>query len=190
MGDLPPGKSPISKTRLMDSVCPAAVPAGVPTKSWPANHSDRSNNDRTGHHDHAFVSVATTIAATMFAAAATARGLGTNACEAQQGGECRNRKNFSAHYLGPLPGSCVCDRRPSQTIPSRPLCPSLDELYVNNCRARHGSLPVGVSATKMVSDSILESPEGEHILHRREMTRCATHGHASSSNRVGGKQRH
>src|SRR5664279_3958009 len=86
MGDLPPGKSPIAKTRLMDSVCPAAVPAGVPTKSWPANHADRSNNDRTRHHDHAFVSVATTIAATMFAAPTAARGLGTNACEAQQGG--------------------------------------------------------------------------------------------------------
>jgi hypothetical protein len=137
MGDLPPGKSPISKARLMDSVCPAAVPAGVPTKSWPANHADRSNNDRTGHHDHAFVSVATTIAATMFAAATTARGLGTDACEAQQGGECRNRKNFSAHYLGPLLGPCVCGGQPSQTITSCALCSFLDEPCVNNCRARH-----------------------------------------------------
>jgi hypothetical protein len=65
------------------------MPAGVPTKSRAANHADRcSNNDRTGRHDHGFVGIATTISATMFAAAATARGLGTNACEAQQGGEC------------------------------------------------------------------------------------------------------
>jgi hypothetical protein len=75
----------------------------MPAKSWPANHADRSNNDRTRHHDHAFVSVATTISATMFAAAATARGLGTDACEAQQGGECGNRKYFFAHLLGSFP---------------------------------------------------------------------------------------
>ena len=97
----PSGKSPISIARAMNSVGPAAVPTRVPTKSWPANHADRSNNDRTGHHDHGFVGVATTTPATMFAAAATAGGLGTNACEAQQSGKCRNRKNFSAHYLSP-----------------------------------------------------------------------------------------
>jgi hypothetical protein len=36
----------------------------------------------------------------MCAAAATFRGLGTDAREAQQGGEYRNRKNLSAHLLG------------------------------------------------------------------------------------------
>jgi hypothetical protein len=110
----PTGKSPIfAVASSMDSVGPAAVPTRVPTKSWPANHADRSNNDRAGHHDHGFVGVATTIPATMFAAAATARGLGTNACEAQQSGKCRNRKNFSAHYLSP---SLVfaADGRPKQ----------------------------------------------------------------------------
>ncbi|HEX7565722.1 MAG TPA: hypothetical protein VF396_21125, partial [Bradyrhizobium sp.] len=80
-------------------------------------------------------SVATTIAATMFAAATTARGL-------------------------------------------------------NNGRARHGSLPCWRQRDKNGLRFNLESPEGEQILHRREMTRCATHGHAFSSNRVGGKQRH
>ena len=83
MGDLPPGKSPISIARVMDSVGPAAVPPRVPAKSRPANHADRcSNNDRTGHHDRAFVRIAATIPATMFAAAATFRGLGTDAGEA------------------------------------------------------------------------------------------------------------
>jgi hypothetical protein len=91
MGDLPPGKSPISIARVMDSVGPAAVPPRVPAKSRTANHADRcSNNDRTGHHDHAFVGVATTISATMFAAAAAARGLGADAGKAQQSGECGN----------------------------------------------------------------------------------------------------
>jgi hypothetical protein len=74
----------------MDSVSPAAVPTRVPAKSRPANHADRSrNNDRTGlNHNYAPVEVATTIPATMFAAAATALGLGTDAGETQHGGEC------------------------------------------------------------------------------------------------------
>jgi hypothetical protein len=83
------------------------VPPRVPAKSRPADHADRcSNNDRTGrNHDCAFVRVATTIPATMFAAATAASGLGTDACEAQQGGKCGNRKYFLAHYLGPFLGS-------------------------------------------------------------------------------------
>jgi hypothetical protein len=75
----------------------------MPAKAGTADHSDRrTNNDRaTGrNHDRASVLVATTIRATMFATAATFRGLGSEAREAQQGGECRNRKNFSAHLLG------------------------------------------------------------------------------------------
>jgi hypothetical protein len=82
---------------LMNSVSPAAVPPRVPTKPRPANHADRSNDDRAGHHDHASIRIATTISATMFAAAATVRGLGANACKAQHGGECGNRKYFFAH---------------------------------------------------------------------------------------------
>jgi hypothetical protein len=76
----------------------------VPAKSWPADHSDRRNNDGTAglnHHDIASVKVATTFRATMGIAAATFRGLGTEACEAQQGGECRYRQDLSAHLLGP-----------------------------------------------------------------------------------------
>jgi hypothetical protein len=72
----------------------------MPAKSGTADHSDRrTNNDRTTgrNHDRASVEVATTIRATMFATAATLRGLGTEAREAQQGGECQNRKNLSAH---------------------------------------------------------------------------------------------
>jgi hypothetical protein len=75
----------------------------MPAKAGTADHSDRrANNDRaTGrNHDRASVDVATSIRATMFATAATFRGLGSEAREAQQGGECRNRKNFSAHLLG------------------------------------------------------------------------------------------
>jgi hypothetical protein len=81
------------------------VPPRMPAKSWPADHADRCrNNDRTGrNHDCAFVRVATTVPATMFAAAAAARGLGTDACEAQQSDECGNRKYFFAHLLGSFP---------------------------------------------------------------------------------------
>jgi hypothetical protein len=106
MGDLPAGKSPISIARVMNSVGPAAVPPGVPAKSRSANHADRCrNNDRTGRNDDcAFVRVATTISATMFAAAATFRGLGTHADEARQRGECQNRKYFFVHLLGPFLG--------------------------------------------------------------------------------------
>jgi len=90
MGDLPPGKSPISKACQIDSVGPAAMTPRVPAKSPSANHAGRwfNNNDRTGHYDRAFVRIATAIPTTMFAAAATFRSLGTNACEAQQSGEC------------------------------------------------------------------------------------------------------
>ena len=80
----------------MDSVSPAAVPARVPTQPRPANHADRSNDDG-GRHDHASVRIATAISATMLATAATVRGLGANAGEARQGGECENRKYFFAH---------------------------------------------------------------------------------------------
>jgi hypothetical protein len=75
------------------------MPPGVPAKSWSANHADGCcNNDRTRRNDDcAFVRIATTISATMFAAAATVRGLGANACKAQHGGECGNRKYFFAH---------------------------------------------------------------------------------------------
>ena len=78
MGDLPVGQITHFDSSCDDLLGPAAVPTRVPTKSWPANHADRSNNDRTGHHDHGFVGVATTIPGTMFAAAATARRWGTN----------------------------------------------------------------------------------------------------------------
>jgi hypothetical protein len=88
---------------LTDLVSPAAVPSGMPAKSRSANHADRSNHDRTGHHDRAFVGVATAIATTMLATTATVRGLGTNACEAQHGGECGNRKYLLAHRLGSFP---------------------------------------------------------------------------------------
>jgi hypothetical protein len=72
----------------------------MPAKSGTADHADRrTNNDRTTglNHDRASVEEATTIGATMCATAATFRGLGAEAREAQQGGECRNRKNLSAH---------------------------------------------------------------------------------------------
>jgi hypothetical protein len=82
MGDLPSGKSPTSKARQTASVSPAAVPPRVPTESRATNHADRSNNNDLGRHDHATVQIATTIAATMFAATATVRGLGTDAGEA------------------------------------------------------------------------------------------------------------
>jgi hypothetical protein len=75
----------------------------MPAKSGTADHADRrTDNDRaTGrNHDRASVLVATAIRATMFATAATFRGLGSEAREAQQGGEYRNRKNLSAHLLG------------------------------------------------------------------------------------------
>ena len=80
----PSGTSPTSlDSSPIDLVSPAAVPPRVPTKTWSANHADRrSNNHRTGYHDDASVHIATTIRATMFAAAATFRSLGTNACEA------------------------------------------------------------------------------------------------------------
>ena len=86
------------------------MPSRVPTQSWPTDHPGRRPNhhdrrrrddDRSRlNHDHPPVKIATTIRATMFATAATFRGLGSEAREAQQGGECRNRKNFSAHLLG------------------------------------------------------------------------------------------
>jgi hypothetical protein len=62
----------------------------MPAKSWPANHADgRRNNDRTGRNDDfASVRIATAIPATMFATTAAIRGLGTEACKAQHGGEC------------------------------------------------------------------------------------------------------
>jgi hypothetical protein len=75
----------------------------VPAKSGTADHADRcTNNDRTTgrNHDRASVQEATTIRPTMCAAAATFRGLGAEAREAQQGGECQNRKNLSAHLHG------------------------------------------------------------------------------------------
>jgi hypothetical protein len=75
----------------------------MPAKSRAADHSGRrGNHDHTAglSHDHASVEVATAIRAAMCAAAAAFRGLGSEAREAQQGGECRNRKNFSAHLLG------------------------------------------------------------------------------------------
>jgi hypothetical protein len=75
----------------------------MPAKSRPADHSDRwRNNDRTTglNHDRASVKEAATIRATMCATAATFRGLGAEAREAQQGGECQNRKNLSAHLHG------------------------------------------------------------------------------------------
>ena len=77
---------------LMNSVSPAAVPPRVPTKSRPADHSGRgSNNDHSSglNHDGASVEVATTIRTTMGATAATFRGLGTEAREAQHRGESR-----------------------------------------------------------------------------------------------------
>ena len=82
------------------------MPPGMPAKSWSANHADRCcNNDRTRRNDDcAFVRIATTISATMFAATATLRGLGTKAYEARQSGECQNRKYFFAHLLGPFLG--------------------------------------------------------------------------------------
>ena len=82
MGDLPRGKSPISKAGQIDSVGPAAVPPRVPAESRPANHADRRNNNDLRRHDHTSVHIATTISATMFAATATFRGLGTDAGEA------------------------------------------------------------------------------------------------------------
>jgi hypothetical protein len=75
----------------------------MPAKSGTADYADRrTNNDRaTGlNHDRASVEEATTIRATMCTTAATFRGLGAEAREAQQGGEYRNRKNLSAHLLG------------------------------------------------------------------------------------------
>jgi hypothetical protein len=92
-----------AKRRQTGSVRPAAVPPRVPAQAWSADHPDRwlNNNHSTGHnHDPASVLVATTIVATMFATAATFRGLGAEACEAQQGGECRYRQDLSAHLLG------------------------------------------------------------------------------------------
>jgi hypothetical protein len=75
----------------------------MPAKPGTADHADRrTDNDRTTgrNHHRASVEVATTIRATMFATAATFRGLGSEAREAQQGGECENRKNLSAHLHG------------------------------------------------------------------------------------------
>ena len=86
--------------RLTESVGPAAVPPRMPAKSRPAHHADRRNNHRAGRHDHGSVGIATTTRATMCARAAAFRGLGAETCEAQQGGECGNRKNFSAHLFG------------------------------------------------------------------------------------------
>jgi len=94
---LPPAR------RLTGLVSPAAPPPRVPTKSWPADHSDRwSNDDRTAglNHDHASVTVATTIRATMCAAAATFRGLSTESCETQQDDESRYRQDLSGHLPG------------------------------------------------------------------------------------------
>jgi hypothetical protein len=80
---------PFSKTRQTVSVSPAAVTAGVPAQSRPANHADRRlNDDDSGRHDHASVHVAATIWTTMFAAAAAFSSLGAHAGEAQHGGEC------------------------------------------------------------------------------------------------------
>ena len=86
--------------RLTESIGPAAVPPRMPAKSRPAHHADRRNTHRTGCDDHRSVGIATTIPATMGAGAAAFRGLGAKTCEAQQGGECGNRKNFSAHLFG------------------------------------------------------------------------------------------
>jgi hypothetical protein len=77
----------------------------MPAKSWPADHADRCpNNDRPAglNHDRASVEVATAIRAAMCTTAATFRSLSAEACEAQQGGEYRNRKNFFAHLPGSL----------------------------------------------------------------------------------------
>jgi hypothetical protein len=54
----------------------------MPAESRSANHADRSNNNDLRRHDHTSVHIATTISATMFAATATFRGLGTHAGEA------------------------------------------------------------------------------------------------------------
>lgn len=76
--------------RQTGSVSPTASPPRVPTKSGPANHPDRSHHHgrRRLNYDHPPVKIATTIRATMCALAATFCGLSTEACEAQQGGEC------------------------------------------------------------------------------------------------------
>jgi hypothetical protein len=109
-----------SRSNLTGSVCPAAVPPRVPTKARPANHADRRrDNYRTGLYDHASVHIATTIRATMFAAAAAFRSLGTDAREAQQSGECRHRKNLSAHLRGSFPWGLLfaADGRSKQLHP-------------------------------------------------------------------------
>jgi hypothetical protein len=80
------------------------MPARVPAKSGSADHANRRRNDDPAglnHHDIAPVEVASAVAAAMGVTAATFRGLGTEACEAQQGGECRYRKDLSGHLFLP-----------------------------------------------------------------------------------------
>jgi hypothetical protein len=192
MGDLPAGKSPISIARVMNSVGPAAVPPGVPAKSRSANHADRCrNNDRTGRNDDcAFVRVATTISATMFAAAATFRGLGTHADEARKRCECQNRKYFFVHLLGPFLGGrnlgpkLEFERsRPPQTVTSRALCSFLDEPGVNSCDVRHGLLPDSIFAAGDHS----ASQGNDAMRHRPECKRDARPGQRSLRQRDGSR---
>ncbi len=82
------------------------MPPGVPANSWSADHADRrSNNDRTGrNYDRASVRIATTVSVAMFAASATFRGLGTDACKAQQAANADIERIFLLIYLVPFLG--------------------------------------------------------------------------------------
>lgn len=153
----------LSEASLRDSCClsgvrralvgPAAPPSRVPTKSWSADHSDRrSDNDRTGrlNHDYASVEVTTTIRAAVCAASATFRGLSTEACEAQQGGESRYRQDLPGHLLG-YPCFRVITRL-WVTPYAHPMCVFLDELHMNES-ARSASR-VKRSTRKMSSRTI------------------------------------
>jgi hypothetical protein len=105
----------------------------MPAKSRPAHHANRRNNHRAGCHDHRSVGIATTIPATVCAGTAAFRSLGAKTCEAQQGGECGNRKNFSAHLFGSFKLGSGCLRPTAiATITSPALCSLPDEPGVNN----------------------------------------------------------
>jgi hypothetical protein len=81
------------------------MPSGVPAQSGSADHAGRRHhNDLTAgrNHDRAAVLIATAIRAAVFATPATFRGLGAEAGQAQQGGECRYRQDLSGHLVGIL----------------------------------------------------------------------------------------